>query len=115
MASILAFLYSTNENSGQQVVTFKRLRDDIEILVQNDVFPVNYTLSETNIYVNDFHFQILFDCHRHQHLHSQASYLFIRINHHGLPVHIWPKNDLHHILEALLMYFLILPFSVNFV
>ncbi|KIO08086.1 hypothetical protein M404DRAFT_23356 [Pisolithus tinctorius Marx 270] len=115
MASILAFLYSTNENSGQRVVTFKRLRDDIEILVQNDVFPVNYTLSETDIYVNDFHFRILFDHHRHQHLHSQASYLFICINHHGLPVHIWPKNDLHHILEALLMYFLVLPFSVNFV
>ncbi|KIO05050.1 hypothetical protein M404DRAFT_25677 [Pisolithus tinctorius Marx 270] len=112
MASILAFFYSANENSGQCIVTFKCLNDNIEIVVQRDVFPVNHTLSETDVHVNGIHFRILFDCHRHQRLHSQASYLFIRINQHGLPTHIWPENDLHHILEALLVYSPILPSSV---
>ncbi|KIO09175.1 hypothetical protein M404DRAFT_22363 [Pisolithus tinctorius Marx 270] len=108
MASILTFFYSANEHSGQCIVTFKRLNDDIEIVVQRNVFPVDHTLSETDIHINGIHFRIL----HHQCLHSQASYLFIQINQHGLPTHIWPENDLHHILEALLVYSPILLSSV---
>ncbi|KIO10505.1 hypothetical protein M404DRAFT_21435 [Pisolithus tinctorius Marx 270] len=105
MTSVLAFYLSLHESSGQRVVSFKSLDNDIEILVQNNVFPVDSTLCETNVHVKDYHFHIIFDRRRHRHQRSQASYLFIRIGPHGHPVHIWPENDLDPILDALTLYF----------
>ncbi|KIN97637.1 hypothetical protein M404DRAFT_29494 [Pisolithus tinctorius Marx 270] len=105
MTSVLAFYLSLSDSSGQRVVSFKNLDHDIEILVRDNVFPVDSVLCETNVHVNEYHFRIIFDRHRHRHVRSQASYLFIRIGPHNYPIHLWPENDLDPILEALTLYY----------
>ncbi|KAI5990038.1 hypothetical protein F5J12DRAFT_897793 [Pisolithus orientalis] len=105
MTSVLAFFFSMHEISGQHLIAFKHLKDNIEFYVKTNVFPADAALSKTDIFLETIHFCVIFDHHHHQHLRSQASYLFIHLNQQGHPIHIWPEHDLNHILDTLLMYF----------
>ncbi|KIO06730.1 hypothetical protein M404DRAFT_24415 [Pisolithus tinctorius Marx 270] len=104
MPTVLAFFLSRAENSGQRLICFQHLNNNVEVLHQDFLFPNVSSPYECDVSVNNVHFRIIFDRYRHQYDHSQVSYLFVRLHGNGNPMDIWPENDMDSILEGLLLY-----------